>query len=172
MNGDVTRYVLDASVFIEAAKRYYAFDIAPGFWRALIQQAQVGTVLSIDRVKTKEIDKGKGELKDWAENDFHEWFVSTADEAIIDAYRQIMEWAINEAQFSEPAKAEFSAEDNADAWLIAFALTKNYIVVTEEKFDPNPNIKGKIKIPNVCRAFGVLDSDTFQMLRAIGVKLN
>jgi len=29
MNGN--RYVLDASVFIEAARRYYGFDFAPRF---------------------------------------------------------------------------------------------------------------------------------------------
>jgi hypothetical protein len=28
---DGTKYVLDANVFIEAARRYYAFDIAPPF---------------------------------------------------------------------------------------------------------------------------------------------
>ncbi len=32
------RYVLDANVFIDAHQNYYAFDICPGFWNALIQQ--------------------------------------------------------------------------------------------------------------------------------------
>jgi len=27
------QYILDANVFIEAYKRYYAFDLCPGFWR-------------------------------------------------------------------------------------------------------------------------------------------
>ena len=43
-------YVLDANVFIDAAKRYYAFDIAPGFWDSLALLAQIGSVRSIDRV--------------------------------------------------------------------------------------------------------------------------
>ena len=30
-------HLLDANVFIEAAKGYYAFDIAPPFWEALIR---------------------------------------------------------------------------------------------------------------------------------------
>ena len=34
-------YLLDANVFIEAAKGYYAFDIAPRFWEALISEASV-----------------------------------------------------------------------------------------------------------------------------------
>jgi len=29
-------YVLDANMCIEAAQRYYAFDLAPGFWQALL----------------------------------------------------------------------------------------------------------------------------------------
>jgi hypothetical protein len=45
------RYVLDANVFIEAHKRYYAFDICPGYWAALIAQHHSGLVCSIDRVR-------------------------------------------------------------------------------------------------------------------------
>lgn len=37
MNEGPTCYLLDANVLMEAARRYYAFDIAPGFWQALIQ---------------------------------------------------------------------------------------------------------------------------------------
>ena len=35
-------FLLDANVFIEAAKRYYAFGIAPGYWDALIKHAGAG----------------------------------------------------------------------------------------------------------------------------------
>ena len=35
---DGKRYVLDANVFIEAHQRYYALDVCPGFWLALIRQ--------------------------------------------------------------------------------------------------------------------------------------
>jgi Zn-dependent peptidase ImmA (M78 family) len=37
-------YVLDANVFIEAARRYYALDLAPGFWQKLTQYASAGAV--------------------------------------------------------------------------------------------------------------------------------
>lgn len=43
-------YVLDANVFIEAARRYYAFDLAPRFWESLEHHAANGRVRSIDRV--------------------------------------------------------------------------------------------------------------------------
>ena len=28
-------YLIDSNVFIEAKNRYYAFDIAPGFWESV-----------------------------------------------------------------------------------------------------------------------------------------
>ena len=46
-------FVLDANVFIEARKRYYAFDIAPIYWRSLIQEFNKGNLLSIDRVNAR-----------------------------------------------------------------------------------------------------------------------
>lgn len=48
-------YLLDANVFIEAKRRYYAFDICPGFWDALLMQHENAKVASIDRVK-KELE--------------------------------------------------------------------------------------------------------------------
>lgn len=152
------RYVLDSNVFIEAAKEYYAFDIALQFWRALIEQARNGRVQSIDRVK-KELDRGNDPLKDWANNDFHQWFTSTDQDAVAEAYRQIMVWAHNQVQFTDYAKAEFADEKNADAWVVAYAKAKRCVVTTHEVF--NPDIKRKIPIPNVCKAFYIQYVDTF-----------
>lgn len=82
-------YVLDANVFIEAARRYYAFDIAPSFWQILIDHAGKGQVLSIDHIKV-ELERGKDELAKWAKNDFHECFVSTEDDEVIAAYSSLI----------------------------------------------------------------------------------
>jgi len=168
VNGGPTRHVLDADVFMEAARRYYAFDIAPGFWQALIRHARAGTVLSVDRVKT-EIDRGNDDLKNWSNSDFQSWFAATEVDDVMDAYRRIMEWASNQRQFTEAAKAEFARGDNADAWVVAHALAKGCVVVTHEQFQRES--RSRILIPNVCRAFSVQYLDTFQMLRALGVKL-
>lgn len=162
------RYVLDSNVFIEAANRYYAFDIAPSFWQALIDHAWNGRVQSIDRVKA-DIDRGNDTLKDWANKDFHQWFTSTDQPDVIEAYRQIMVWANDQGQFTPSAKAEFADKKNADAWVIAYAKAKGSVVITHEVF--KPDIKRRIPIPNVCRAFGIQYVDTFQMLRDLGVTL-
>lgn len=153
---------------MEAARRYYAFDLVPSFWRALTDHAENGSVQSTDRVKA-EIDRGKDVLKDWANRDFHRWFHSTNEGDVIAVYGQIMVWAHNQTQFTDAAKAEFARTDNADAWVVAYAKAKGCVVVTHEQYDPG--VKVKIPIPNVCQAFDVQYVDTFRMLRDLGVKL-
>jgi hypothetical protein len=59
---EVKRYVLDANVFIEAEKNYYAFDICPGFWRALLRQHEARRVCSIDRIRDELVNDA---LQQW-----------------------------------------------------------------------------------------------------------
>ena len=80
-----------------------------------------------------------------------------------------MQWAYNHAQFTDAAKAEFASEDNADAWLVAYALAKRYVLVTHEQF--NAKVRRNIPIPNVCQEFSIQCVNTFQMLRTLGVRL-
>jgi len=88
-------YVLDSNVFIEAARRYYAFDLAPRFWESLIEHANTGEIESIDWIK-KELEKGKGkkgeedELARWSDSDFSHAFCSTDEEDVIEFYGQVM----------------------------------------------------------------------------------
>lgn len=56
------KYLLDANVFIEAKRRYYAFDVCPGFWECLVWHHQGACVESIDRVK-QELELGDDDLK-------------------------------------------------------------------------------------------------------------
>jgi len=159
-------YVLDTNVFIEAARRYYALDIAPGFWDALISVASEGRIISIDKVKG-EIDQGNDALKEWADSSFHKWFVSTDQEDVLYAYASVMQWAQSQAQYTPAAQEDFAK--SPDGWVIAFGLAKGCIVVTHEVFDANT--RKKIKIPNACEALKVQYIDTFRMLRDLGVKL-
>lgn len=159
-------FLLDANVFIESAKRYYGFSIAPGYWDGLILHAMRGPVRSIDRVKV-EIDKGKDELKTWVNTNFQGWFESTDQQDVIDAYRTVITWAQEQPQYTAFAKAEFAKA--ADGWLIAHALAKKYVVVSDEYFDPH--IRRKIKIPNVCRGVNVPYLNTFEMMYAIRMQL-
>lgn len=106
-----------------AARRYYAFDIAPRFWSALVEQANQGRLASVAAVK-EEIDRGNDELKDWANHSFHRWFLPP-DEKTIEAYARLMQWsqAQQEHQVYTPAAREEFASV-ADAWLVAHAMAK------------------------------------------------
>lgn len=158
-------YVLDSNVFIQAARQYYAFDIVPSFWVKLEEQAANGRIVSIDRVKA-EIDRGDDELKEWVNSKFGLYFKSTQTQEVIEAYKEVIKWVANNNQYNESAKCQFA--NGADGWLVAYAKTYGYIVVTHEK--RNPETKNKVPIPNVCVQFRVTYVDTFKMLRNLGVQ--
>jgi hypothetical protein len=165
---DPPKYLLDANVFIQSARGYYAFDLAPAFWQALIEHASKGQLLSIDRVR-EELEQGKDELTKWAGDNFRQWFASTDDYDVLQSYGTVMKWAQTQTQYSDPAKAEFADTKNADAWLVAYALANRCVIVKLEQ--PNADIRRKIPIPNACQALGTPFLDSFAMLRALGVRL-
>jgi Domain of unknown function (DUF4411) len=123
----VKRFVLDANVFIEASKRYYPFDICPGFWEAVILQHEKKHVFSIDRVK-KELEEGEDRLKQWAnETAPKTFFKKTADHAVIVWFRKMVEWVQNAPEYTEAAKADFAIV--ADGWVVAYAKKNGLVVV-------------------------------------------
>lgn len=163
--GDI--FLLDSNVFMQAARQYYAFDFAPGFWEALVEHASQGRVLSIDKVKI-ELEKGNDVLADWAKGDFARAFVTTARDDVVAQYGEVMRGVASQAQYTDSAKTDFA--DGADGWLVAYAkVEKKTIVVTQEPL--RPDIKWRIPIPNVCKNCGVLWIDTFEMIRRLQIKL-
>ena len=163
---DTATFILDANVFIEAARRYYAFDIAPPFWEGLIHHAANGLIQSIDRVK-QELERGNDELATWAKTQF-DAFASTDEEDTIRSYTDVMGWVQAQDQFLDAAKADFAA--GADGWLVAYARSKGSIIVTQEL--PATDARRKVPIPNVCDAFDIEYRDTFEMLRQLGVRFS
>lgn len=78
MSNRIGHYLLDANIFIEACKRYYAFDIVPSFWQRLKQCAENGQVLSLDHIQQELLAfPEKDALKTWATGEFSSYFVST-----------------------------------------------------------------------------------------------
>lgn len=159
-------YVLDANVFIEAARRYYAFDLVPAFWVGLEKYAQSGQILSIDRVKA-ELANGKDELATWTKHTWNNAFQPTDEPAVIRAFGHIMNW-VQTQPYTDAAKAELA--DCADGWLVAYAMVHATVVVTHEVFSVDK--KNRVKIPNLCKQFNVRYINTFEMLRELGTRLN
>lgn len=159
------RYLLDANVFIQAHQTYYGFDLCPGFWQALSRRNEVKRVFSIDKIKA-ELLALSDPLSDWVKNTAPATlFKATADKAVTDAFRDMVNWVQNESQFTPEAKAEFASV--ADGWLVAYAKANGLIVVTHEEYAPDA--RKKVPIPNVCIEFDVEYCNTFEMLRALKV---
>jgi hypothetical protein len=160
-------YVLDANVFIEAARRYYAFDLAPRFWQSLTNHSVNGRVRSIDRVK-QELERGKDDLARWVGNNFSGGWSSTDEPDVIQSFSEIMTWVQAQRQFSAAAKADFA--NGADGWLLAYARAKACVVVTQEV--AAPDARRKVPLPNVCQAFDVRFVNTFELLRNLRVQFS
>lgn len=160
------RYVLDANVFIEAKNRYYGFDICPGFWASLIALHDARRVFSIDRIRKELVDQND-EIKDWIENQAPQsFFKKTADQAVVDAFQDMVQWVYSEHQFTDAAKMEFASAP--DGWVIAYASANGLVVVTHEEYAPD--VKRKVPIPNVCVEFDIEYANTFDVLRDLGEK--
>ena len=161
------KYVLDSDTFIRANRIYYPFDFAKPFWNGLIKYAEDGIICSIDKV-FNELKIGDDELSEWSISKFKPYFVTTESNEIITIYQSIIGWVQQQDQFYQNAKDEFFEIDNADSWLISFALRNNLTIVTHEIY--NPDIKKKVPIPNVCKAFNISYIEVFQMLRDLRFK--
>ena len=81
-------YVLDSDVFIAAKNAYYAFDICPGFWEAIVQAHQHDRVRSIDRIKAELLaGQPKEDLVVWVKQTVPAgFFHGTQSKAVLDAY--------------------------------------------------------------------------------------
>ncbi|WP_154663661.1 DUF4411 family protein [Saccharomonospora iraqiensis] len=159
-------YLLDANAFMEAARLYYGFDFAPGFWDWLEDPILGGRVGSVAAVRT-EILAGKGELVDWANKLPAEfWLEDSADS--LDNLARLATWANDKDRpYGQAAVSDFMA--SADIRIIALAMAVGGVVVTREV--PAPQSKTRVKIPDVCRAFEVPYETPFEVYRQLGMKL-
>ena len=66
----------------------------------------------------------------------------------------------------DAAKEKFAKD--VDGWLVAYAKVEGLTLVTHEA--SAPNAQNRVPIPNVCKIADVPCVDTFQMLRALGVR--
>ena len=160
-------YIIDSDVFISAKNRYYAFKICPGFWSSLIHHHQTGCVHSIDKVRSELLAGTKTEdLVKWVKYLPADFFIATDDEKIIKAYREIMLWVQRNTQYHDRAKAKFATE--ADGWLVACAMARDVVIVTNEQ--SRPESRNRILLPDVCNQFNVTFKDTFLMLKELAIR--
>jgi hypothetical protein len=161
-------YVVDSNFFIQAHRVSYPLDVAFSFWNKVKQLAEEGKIISIDKVRNEIYDKNDA-LEEWCKANLPDDFFKESSEAMA-AYGQVVDWAISRSSHYMPnALNEYLDADEADAFIVAYALadTNNRIVVTQEISEPNR--KNKIKIPEACNALNIQFVNTIDMFRQMRV---
>jgi hypothetical protein len=153
----MTRYLLDANVFIQAKQRHYGMDFCPAFWEWLIAQHGVGHVFSVEKVGDELAAVGD-ELATWAAARGAAFFL-VPEAPILPSLTAVSTWV--SGQKYEPAAVSAFLEV-ADYYLVAHAHAQSFVVVTHEV--PSDGVK-KVKIPNVCIGMRVKCMSPFEMLR-------
>lgn len=153
----MTRYLLDANVFIQAKNLHYGFDFCPAFWAWLEERNVAGQVASIEKVGD-ELAAQTDELTTWAAARGPTFFLP-ADAPVLPALTTVSTWATS--QTYEPA-AIATFLQVADYWLVGHAKAHGFTIVTHEV---PANTTRKIKIPNACVGLGVSCVSPYEMLR-------
>jgi hypothetical protein len=161
------QYVVDSNFFIQAHRENYPLDIAFSFWNKVKELAHEGKIISIDKVKGEIYDRNDA-LEIWCKANLPEDFFKDSTQ-IMATYEQVVAWAVSRNTYYMPnALNEFLSAEEADAFIVAFAMAdhENRVIVTQEKSEPNR--KNKIKIPEACNALGVQFLNTIDMFRQLG----
>ncbi len=95
-------------------------------------------IVSIDKVKD-EIYRNEDVLKKWCVENLPAGFFKDSS-TVMKSYRRVSSWAISMSEhYNQKALEEFLSADEADAFIVAFALADpvNKIIVTQEISQPN-----------------------------------
>ncbi|MGW5006617.1 DUF4411 family protein [Streptomyces parvulus] len=158
-------FLVDSNVLIEAKNRYYAFDIAPGFWTWLDYAHDANLACSIAPVRD-ELFERDDELTRWARS--HSDFFQPIDEAATSHFTPLTSWAQSKT-YTAAALTEFLT-NAADFFLVAYAAAHSHTLVTHEQ--PRPDSRRRVLIPDACQAMGVTYANTFSMLRSTNARLD
>lgn len=162
-------YIADSNFFIQAHRMYYPLDIMPSFWEQVKELADIGQLISIDKVKN-EIVRNKDDLTDWCEANLNDTFFQDS-QTVIQKYIEVVQWADSRRDHYKAAALDvFLSADEADAWLVAYAAIDpdGRILVTHETSQPER--KNIIKIPDACTPFGVRYVNTIELFRRLNVR--
>lgn len=80
------------------------------------------------------------------------FLADTGDTKVMTAYAEVMSWANASTHYTAYAKKVFAESNRADAFLLAYAKAHGYVIVTQEK--SNPEAKRSIPIPDAASQLG------------------
>lgn len=143
-------YVVDTCSFTEL-RRAYPQKGFPEVWALVDRLAAEGRLLSVEEVAV-ELDAYDDEVSEWA--DAHEPLFLPLSEDVQKAAIAIL------AKYPSLVDVK-KRKSSADPFVIAVAIVRDAIVVTQEKPSGGP---GKVKIPDVCKALKVPCITLLQLL--------
>lgn len=150
-------YSFDASAFISPWRVYYPRASFPGVWDCFDQLITNRRVRCAEQIMG-EIERGGDELWEWVAERRKELIYPT-DNAIQEAVRRILH--------TYPNLVEPTGKSAGDPWVIALAMVIGASVVTFEVPITDPR-SPKVKIPNVCRGYGIPCINVFEVIRREG----
>lgn len=165
----MAEYLVDSNFFIQASRFHYPLDIATGFWSKVKELANDEKLISIDKVQS-ELEEGMDDLWDWCMNELPaNFFKGTRSTEVVNNYALVVNWAQSRSHhFLPKVIEEFMGEDEADAWLVAYANAYQLKIVTYEV--SAPLAKARIKIPEACDGVGATYCNPMEMFRTLSVK--
>jgi len=152
-------YLLDANVLIRAHEDYYPIDRVPQFWEWLTAEA-VGGHVKMPFEIYDEIAISDGTLRDWLVEE------SVREALILDEEvdRTLFNRVLDQAYAPDLTDTELE-EIGRDPFLVAYAMvTEQRVVVTKEVSKPS-KMRGKRKLPDVCKTMGVVPKTDFEFYR-------
>ncbi|MCK9217203.1 MAG: DUF4411 family protein [Firmicutes bacterium] len=160
-------FILDSNIFILCHRQRYPFEMAPAFWRQLTGKGGQRVIL-LDKVKD-EIYRNDDELSDWLKGNEDFFQIKKVSESeVIRCYSDIISFIKESTQYRETAKAEFASV--ADSWICAYGMAYGNVIVTNEKYEPD--IRKRIKIPNVCHEFNLEYIGLLEFMRELDIRFD
>ena len=162
-------FVVDSNFFINAHRDTYPLDVAHSFWNKVKSLAADGKIISIDKVKDEIFRYEEDELQTWCRDNLDSTFFRDSGAVLSSTYPNVLQWATSrKPQYLQRALNEFMSAENADAFLIAYALSDsaNLTITTLEVSAPQ-RIR-KVKIPDACNGLGISSCNTISMFRRLG----
>lgn len=162
----MAEYIFDSNCFIQAHRERYPIDIAQSFWGKVSALANSDTIASIDRVHD-ELFENDDALTNWISGNLPApFFKDTSSDDVLSNYRKVIAWANSKSdQYVQQAINDFLAYENADAWLVAYGMTRDCTIVTYEVSAPES--KSIIKLPDACNQFDISWMNPMEMLREL-----
>lgn len=147
-------YCIDTSSLIAGWNERYPQEVFPGLWNNIGDLIEIEQLIAPEVVKF-ELEKKEDSINNWL--DQNKKLFQPLDDGVQGIASNIIA--------DNPTLIDINrTSDQADPFVIALALERNGVVVTEEKRTNSPK---RTKIPNVCDAYKIRCIDLLNMIREL-----